>query len=153
MCQRPTMLIHVLSRTVKQCFMVVVCITLLCACTIRSGEQVVMLQPTPNQLTALAVRFVGSEGVMWRTIGGLQPDTAYQVELQAQIQSGAMQLRFRDDLGDGDAVIVVPGRIARTALQVRSNARGEVALEEMTYESRGGEYQLQFVPYTASNLP
>jgi hypothetical protein len=101
----------------------------------------------------MAVRFVGSEGVMWRTIQGLTPDTPYQVVVQAQVQSGAMQLVFRDTVGDTAPLVVVPGRVEVSQYTLQSNAQGAIMLEEMTYESRGGEYQLRFVPLTQPTTP
>lgn len=153
MSRRPTMSIHALSRTVKHTFASVWCLVLLASCTIRSGEELVLLQPDAQPLSAVAVRFVGSEGVMWRTIEGLLPDTPYQVVVQAQVQAGAMQLVFRDTVGDTDPLVVVPGRVAVAQYTVQSNAQGSLMLEEMTYQSRGGEYQLRFVPLTQPNTP
>lgn len=153
MSRRPTMSIHALSRTVKHIFASVWCLVLLASCTIRSGEELVLLQPDAQPLSAVAVRFVGSEGVMWRTIEGLLPDTPYQVVVQAQVQAGAMQLVFRDTVGDTDPIVVVPGRVAVAQYTVQSNAQGSLMLEEMTYQSRGGEYQLRFVPLTQPNTP
>jgi hypothetical protein len=153
MSQRPTMSIHVLSRTVKHILLGAWCVVLLASCTIRSGEELVLLQPDAQPLSAVAVRFVGSEGVMWRTIEGLTPDTPYRVIVQAQIQSGAMQLVFRDAMGDTAPLVVIPGRVEATQYTLQSNAQGVILLEEMTYESRGGEYQLRFVPLTQPNTP
>lgn len=153
MSPRPTMSIHALSRTVKHIVLSLWCVMLLASCTIRSGEELVLLQPDAQPLSAMAVRFVGSEGVMWRTIDGLTPDTPYQVVVQAQIQAGAMQLVFRDADGDTDPLVVVPGRVAVAQYMLQSNPQGAVMLEEMTYQSRGGEYQLRFVPLTQPNTP
>ena len=126
---------------------------LMTACTIRSGEEIVLLQPSSDQISAIAVRFVGSEGVMSRTIPGLMPGTTYAVSVQAQLQSGAMQLTFRDVLGDSEPFIVVPGRVAVAQYTVTSTANGEISIEEMTYQSRGGEYQLRFEPLIQPNTP
>lgn len=153
MWRRPTMSIHVLSRTVKHLVVHVWCAVLLVSCTIRSGEELVLLQSDAQPLSAMAVRFVGSEGVMWRTIQGLTPDTPYQVVVQAQVQSGAMQLVFRDTVGDTAPLVVVPGRVEVSQYTLQSNAQGAIMLEEMTYESRGGEYQLRFVPLTQPTTP
>lgn len=153
MWRRPTMSIHALSRTVKRIVVSVWCVVLLASCTIRSGEEFVLLQPDAQPLSAMAVRFVGSEGVMWRTIQGLTPDTPYQVVVQAQVQSGAMQLVFRDTVGDTAPLVVVPGRVKVSQYTLRSNTQGAIMLEEMTYQSRGGEYQLRFVPLTQPNTP
>lgn len=153
MLQRRIMLTHALSRTVKRVGLAVWCMILVTACTIRSGEEVVYLQPAPNQLSALAVRFVGSEGVSWRTIEGLAPDTVYEVAVQAQLQAGAMQLSFRDEFGDLQPFVVVPGRVAVAQFVLRSDTQGIIMVEEMTYQSRGGEYQLRFVPLTQPNTP
>jgi hypothetical protein len=153
MWRKPTMSIHDLSRTVKHLVVHVWCVVLLASCTIRSGEELVLLQSDAQPLSAMAVRFVGSEGVMWRTIQGLTPDTPYQVVVQAQVQSGAMQLVFRDTVGDTAALVVVPGRVEVSQYTLQSNAQGAIMLEEMTYESRGGEYQLRFVPLTQPTTP
>jgi hypothetical protein len=126
---------------------------MLVSCTIRSGEELVLLQSDAQPLSAMAVRFVGSEGVMWRTIQGLTPDTPYQVIIQAQVQTGAMQLVFRDATGDTEPLIIVPGQVAVAQFTLQSNAQGAMMLEEMTYQSRGGEYQLRFVPLTQPNTP
>jgi hypothetical protein len=153
MSQRPIMSIHALSRTVKHILLIGWCVVLLASCTIRSGEELVLLQPEAQPLSAMAVRFVGSEGVMWRTIDGLTPNTPYQVVVQAQLQSGAMQLVFRDTVGDTAPLVVVPGRVEVAQYTLQSNAQGAVMLEEMTYQSRGGEYQLRFVPLTQPYTP
>lgn len=153
MSPRPTMSIHALNRTVKHILLILWSVVLLTSCTIRSGEELVLLQPDTQPLSAMAVRFVGSEGVMWRTIEGLNPDTPYQVVVQAQLLSGAMQLVFRDTVSDTQPLVVVPGRVAVAQYTLRSDSRGVVMLEEMTYQSRGGEYQLRFVPLTQPNTP
>lgn len=153
MCHKRTMSTRVLSHMARRVLLAGWLVLALCACTVRSGEQVVVLQSTPNQLSAMAVRFVGSEGVMWRTIRGLQPDVLYQVDVQAQVVSGAMQLHFRDQLGRESPLLVVPGRVATATMQVRSDAQGMVMLEEMTYQSRGGEYQLRFIPLNLPSMP
>jgi hypothetical protein len=153
MLQRRTMLTRVLNRTVRCFILGVWCLVLLASCTIRSGEELVLMQPATNPLSAMAVRFVGSEGVMWRTIEGLSPDVPYQVVVQAQLQSGAMQLVFRDTEGDTVPLVVVPGRVAVAQYTLQSNAQGVILLEEMTYQSRGGEYQLRFVPLTQPITP
>ncbi|MFZ9859302.1 MAG: hypothetical protein ACO3F2_13320 [Roseiflexaceae bacterium] len=147
------MSIRALSRTVKHIVLWLSCVVLFASCTIRSGEELVLLQPDAQPLSAMAVRFVGSEGVMWRTIEGLTPDTSYQVVVQAQLQAGAMQLVFRDTLGDTTPLVVIPGRVEFARYTLQSNAQGVVMLEEMTYQSRGGEYQLRFVPLTQPNTP
>ena len=152
MSQRPIMSIHALSRTVKRLLVAIWCVMLV-SCTIRSGEELVLLQSDAQPLSAMAVRFVGSEGVMWRTIEGLTPDTPYQVIIQAQVQTGAMQLVFRDATGDTEPLIIVPGQVAVAQFTLQSNAQGAMMLEEMTYQSRGGEYQLRFVPLTQPNTP
>ncbi|MBM4413055.1 MAG: hypothetical protein FJ040_06380 [Chloroflexi bacterium] len=146
MPQQRTLLIHVLSRTVKQSLFLLWCMMLCVSCTIRSGEEVVFLQSAERQPSALAVRFVGSEGVMWRSIDGLLPDITYQLAVQAQLTSGAMQLRFDGDDTTRDPLVVVPGRVAVADYVVRSDAQGTIRIEEMTYQSRGGEYQLRFEP-------
>lgn len=153
MLQRRIMSTHALSRTVKSLICICLCAVFLSACTIRSGEQVVMLQAEPNQTTAFAVQFVGSEGILWRTIKGLQPDSMYQVEVQAQVRSGAMRLLFRDQVDDGVAIIVVPRQVSVAELLVQSTPNGEAILEEMTYQARGGEYQLRFVPLVVPSRP
>lgn len=153
MSQRRTTSIHVLSRTAKLYLLSVWVMLLMTACTIRSGEEIVLLQPSSNQISAMAVRFVGSEGVMSRTIPGLVPDAPYVVSVQAQLQSGAMQLTFRDVTGDSEPFIVLPGRVAVANYTVTSSADGEISIEEMTYQSRGGEYQLRFEPLIQPNTP
>ena len=153
MSQRRTTSIHVLSRMAKLYLISMWVLLLMTACTIRSGEEIVLLQPASNQISAIAVRFVGSEGVMSRTIPGLVPDAPYVVSVQAQLQSGAMQLTFRDVTGDSEPFIVVPGRVAVAKYTVTSSADGEISIEEMTYQSRGGEYQLRFEPLIQPNTP
>ncbi len=155
MSQQRTPLIHGLSRTVKQSVILLWCMMLCVSCTIRSGEEIVYLQSSERlPSSALAVRFVGSEGVMLRSIDGLVPDTTYQVSVQAQLSAGAMQLRFvQSDDPPPDPLIVVPGRVAVGDYVVRSDAQGTIRIEEMTYQSRGGEYQLRFEPISQSASP
>ena len=123
-----------------------VCAMLLACCTIRSGEHVASLRDDQGFVTAVAVRFVNSEGIQRRRIDGLRPQTTYQVTVQAQVQQGVLVLRG----ADAQILAVRPGAVRVTTVQTQSDADGAVVIEESTQNVQGGEYQMQFV---ADNPP
>jgi hypothetical protein len=118
----------------------------LCACMIRSGAQVQVMQPAPNQL-AWAIAFVGAEGFAERTYTDLQPNTRYNVTITGQIASGTMQLVLYDDARVPVTKLVVrAGPIVSTQGEVTSTARGQIVIAEYMDAVRKGEYQVWVRP-------
>lgn len=129
------------DRSYVQMLWLGVCALVLASCTIRSGEHVASLRDAQGYVTAVAVRFVNSEGVQRRRIDGLRPQMTYQVTVQAQVQQGMLILRG----ADAQILVVRPGAVRVATVQTQSNADGVIVIEESTQNAEGGEYQMQFV--------
>lgn len=118
----------------------------LSACMIRSGAQVHVMQPAPDEL-AWAVAFVGAEGFSERTYTDLQPNTRYTVTMTGQIASGTMQLVLYDYMRAPVTTLVVrAGSIVSAQGEVISTARGHIVIAEYMDAVRKGEYQVWVRP-------
>ena len=120
---------------------------LLCsvACTLRAGEQVVVLDDSRGGQAALAVRFVSSEGTSTRTLVVAQPQAMYELRIQGQLQRGVFALAVVDVNGVSQQVRMTPGSVVVGVLQTMSDATGHIAVQEIAENAQGGEYQLQVV--------
>jgi len=110
------------------------------ACALRAGEQVVVLTDARGAETALAVRFVSSEGRTTRTLTVAYPQAAYELRIQGQLQRGTFAVATADM-----RVQMTPGAVAVGVLQVTSDATGRIEVDEIAENAQGGEYQLQVV--------
>lgn len=115
------------------------------ACALRSGEQVVVLTDDRGAQTALAVRFVSSEGRTTRTLTVSQPQASYELRIQGQLQRGILTVAVGDISQMPQRVRIPPGVVVAGVLQATSDANGRIEVHEITENAQGGEYQLQVV--------
>ena len=117
------------------------------ACAIQSAPQVVAMHPTADTW-AWAVSFVGSEGDTQRILTGITPNTRFCVAIQARLVTGHMRLSIQT-IDTSPVLHVYPNRLNQLAIEVTSDALGQIVLHENSYDARGGEYQVWL--YTIAN--